>query len=92
MEVTCTEHLSLPIFPVLEYKPGKKSARSFSEMCTLCFVLFFFFFQESRRPHYLCMKVKHHRYPTAVPPSLQQVFFETVFGNIVKSVLLSLTA
>lgn len=56
MEVTCTEHLSLPIFPILEYKPGKKSARSFSQMCTLCFVVFVFvFFFKKAGDHIICV-------------------------------------
>lgn len=92
MEVTCTEHLSLPIFPVLEYKPGKKSARSFSEMCTLCFVLFFFLFSRKQKTTLFVHESKASQIPHCCTSSLQQVFFETVFGNIVKSVLLSLTA
>lgn len=41
MQFACAEHLSLPSFATLEYKPGEKSARTFSQTCTLCFVDFF---------------------------------------------------
>lgn len=37
MQVACAEHLSLPRFATLEYKQGEKSARTFSQTCTLCF-------------------------------------------------------
>lgn len=37
MQVACAEHLSLHRFATLEYKQGEKSARTFSQTCTLCF-------------------------------------------------------
>lgn len=37
MQVACAEHLSLPRFATLKYKQGEKSARTFSQTCTLCF-------------------------------------------------------
>lgn len=41
MQVAYAEHLSLPSFSTPEHILGEMSARTFSQMCELCFVGFF---------------------------------------------------